>query len=122
MSFEEWRKDFNENNICGMTERDAYKGGYEAGLKVAPEGYRLVKIAKIVGNPNVNWKIAPEWAKYWLVDGSSGRAWWCSKRPSFDKELGCYCFQEPYYAYGADMFGYTGGVKESITYRSHMEG
>lgn len=103
-----------------------YKEIHEAYLlwkeaKAIPAGYRLTKIATCIGNAKVDWSKAPEWAKYWLMDGHSKKFWWSSIRPTKDLDLDAYVWKSGYLAKEAPSFDYSGTWDKSITSRKSME-
>ncbi|MCX0337455.1 hypothetical protein NVT85_11900 [Acinetobacter radioresistens] len=92
-----------------------------AKAQAVPEGYQLVKKPRpLVGNNNVDFSQAPEWAKFWLKDGYSKRCLWTNKRPKIDVDIGCFVFPYNYQALEAPDFGFDGDWSKSLTSRKAM--
>ena len=94
---------------------------WQQAQKVAvPEGFVLVKKRNMIGNPNVDWLQAPNWAKYWLKDGYSNKYWWSSIRPQKDMDLDAFCWKGDYFAEEAPSFDFLGSWDKSLTSRKAM--
>jgi|GEM_PF-3208767 len=92
-----------------------------AKAQAVPEGYQLVKKPRpLVGNNNVDFSQAPEWAKFWLTDGYSKRCLWTNKRPKIDVDIGCFVFPYNYQVIEAPDFGFDGDWSKSLTSRKAM--
>ncbi|MFW3962160.1 hypothetical protein [Acinetobacter radioresistens] len=93
----------------------------DAKAQAVPEGYQLVKKPRpLVGNNNVDFSQAPEWAKFWLKDGYSKRCVWSNKRPKIDVDIGCFVFPYNYQVIEAPDFGFDGDWSKSLTSRKAM--
>jgi len=89
--------------------------------QAVPEGYQLVKKPRpLVGNNNVDFSQAPEWAKFWLKDGYSKRCVWSNKCPKIDVDIGCFVFPYNYQVIEAPDFGFDGDWSKSLTSRKAM--
>lgn len=90
----------------------------KAQANAVPEGYKLVKKPKpLIGNKDVDFSQAPEWANFWLKDGYSKRCIWSNKRPKLDLDIGCFVFPYNYQALEAPDFGFDGDWIKSLTSR-----
>ena len=97
--------------------KDAFEAAWQARV---PEGYKVVKKSQLIGNQNVDWSQAPEWANYWLKDGHSDKFWWSKSRPVKDNDLGCFVWGSGYMAEEAPSFGFTGAWDKSMTSKKAM--
>jgi len=107
-----------ENDIGEDTESiNMAWSAWQARAKVQsiPDGYKLVKKPILLGNPNVDWNLAPEWAKYWFKDGYSGKCVFCSIKPKKDTDLGAFVLSGKYRVVGTSDFGYKGHWSKSMT-------
>lgn len=131
-AFEVWWEKFHKGRqiTCDYVEEDnSYSVGYanaqwvawQARAQAVPEGYQLVKKPRpLVGNNNVDFSQAPEWAKFWLKDGYSKRYLWTNKRPKIDVDIGCFVFPYNYQVIEAPDFGFDGDWSKSLTSRKAM--
>jgi hypothetical protein len=93
-----------------------------AKVNSVPKGYKMTKKPKpLIGNPDVDFSQAPNWAKYWLKDGYSKKCLWSNVRPRLDTDLGSFLFPFNHHVIDAPDFGFKGDWKRSMTSRKAME-
>jgi hypothetical protein len=114
----------NENNKVWWMDQQAYrlwKFWKKAKDMAVPDGFKIVKKQKLqLGNPNVDFSLAPSWADYWVKDGYSNKCLWCGSPPKLNTEIGCFVLPFNYKAIEAPDFDFDGDWMKSITSRKSM--
>lgn len=93
----------------------------DAKTQNAPEANTEPKKKNLkIGNPQVDFSLAPDWANFWFKDGPTNKCWWSSAYPKLDLEIYCFVCPSKHKAEEAPVFNFSGDWTKSITSRDSI--